>query len=65
MSLPLTSVIPVALFHDGPFRWRTATRRTDATDWLQFDLSVIDAELAEKAHILEHHRDDAFVTGVG
>ncbi len=65
MSLPLTSVIPVALFHDGPFRWRTATRRTDATDWLQFDLSVIDAELAEKAHILEHHRDDAFVTVSG
>ncbi|MEM9467914.1 MAG: DUF3445 domain-containing protein [Actinomycetota bacterium] len=65
MSLPLTTVIPVALFHDGPFRWRTATRRVDDAGWLQFDPADLAADLAEKAEILERHRDDAFAVEPG
>jgi hypothetical protein len=61
MSLPLSAVVSVALFHDGPFRWRTAIRRTDDTDWLQFDLETFDADVAEKARVLAADRDDAFV----
>ena len=61
VSLPLTAVIPVSLFHDGPFRWRTSTRRIIDAEWLQFDAQSIDADLAEKRRILRDHRDDAFV----
>lgn len=65
VTLPLSTVIPTALFHDGPFRWRTAARLIDESGWLQFDPDDLAGDLAEKAQILETDRADAFVVEPG
>lgn len=65
MALPLLTAVPVAVFHDGPFRWRTATRRTDEDEWLQFDPADLADDLAQKRQILEDERADAFVAEPG
>ena len=61
----MRAVIPVELFHEGPFRWRLGTRRLDASGWLQFDLADLDGDLAEKAAILAADRADASVAEDG
>ncbi|MEM9520568.1 MAG: DUF3445 domain-containing protein [Actinomycetota bacterium] len=65
MPLQLSAVVPTALFHDGPFRWRTVARRVGTDAWLQFDHDTLPTELAEKARILEQDRHDAVVMSPG
>ncbi|MEM8706470.1 MAG: DUF3445 domain-containing protein [Actinomycetota bacterium] len=64
MPLTLAEVVPTRLFHDGPFRWRVASRAVAADQWLQFDASTLDDDLAEKRRILAAPLD-AFVTTPG
>lgn len=61
MTLPLTTVVPVALFHEGPFRWRVSVRSVVSEAWLQFDDDDLAADLAEKHRILATVPDDSMV----
>lgn len=58
MAMAFREVVPVALFHAEPFRWRLATRSLAADAWLQFD-DTVDEFLAEKRRVLRDHREDA------
>lgn len=64
MPLSLAEVVPVHLFHDGPFKWRLATRALASADWLQFDDGV-DEYLREKERVLRVHGDDAVAWQAG
>lgn len=60
--LSLAEVVPTPLFHDGPFRWRVASRAVDTGAWLQFDPDSLADDLAEKHRILDSPLDATVVT---
>lgn len=61
MTMSLTDVVPVPLFHDSPWRWRVATRSTSDEAWLQFDPDDLPADRREKVRVIAEHGRDAIV----
>ena len=46
---------PYRPYRDGPFRWRLGVRPLDLDQWFELDGDDVDAQLLEKARILDQH----------
>ena len=62
MVMSFADVVPVALFPDGPWRWRVATRSTTDAAWLQIDPEDLPADVEEKARVFAQHPEDSLVS---
>ena len=62
-KLPYTPWTQRGHIVDGEFRWRLGVRPLDPANWIEFgpDADGPNGWIAEKAHVLAQHRDQAFV----